>query len=416
MVARVRKLAPVIACLALLAIVAASGYVRAQDRGLDPVQELGQLLYLDEGLSEPAGQSCASCHDPDAGLPVSKGTTPAAFGARNAPGVAYAMYSPIFDRNDEGRWAGGLFWDGRATGESLRDPLAEQARGPFLNQAGMANPDKAAVIAKVAARYAEEFAAAWPDGDLTDTEDAYDKVALAIAAFERTARFAPFSSKYDAYLRTCLDKGGDPDDCALGSGDVAKQAGQKVFSPQEWRGLQLFVGGNDNDGILGPGEGAKCAACHSARWTDPPRHLAVVIPSWSPDGRVPPLFTGFTYDNLGMPRNSAVPHDPDAPPDIGLGVIAGDGEEHGKFRVMTLRDIALTAPYAHNGTFQTLKEIVHFCSTRDVPGALPNGADWPAPEVLDTVNHDQLGNLGLSDSDEDALVAFMAILSDGHRP
>jgi cytochrome c peroxidase len=224
MVARLRKLAPVIACLALLAFAAASGYVRAQDRDLDPVQELGQLLYLDEHLSEPAGQSCASCHDLDAGLPVSEGVAPGPAGTRSAPGVAYAMYSPIFGRNDEGLWVGGLFWDGRATGESLRDPLAEQARGPFLSQGGMANPDKAAVIAKVAARYAEEFAAAWPDGNLTDIEDAYDKVALAIAAFERTAPFAPFSSKYDAYLRTCLDKGGDPDDCALGSGDVAKQA------------------------------------------------------------------------------------------------------------------------------------------------------------------------------------------------
>jgi len=409
MVARLRKLAPIIACLILLAFAGASGYARAQDRGLDPRQQLGQLLYLDEGLSEPAGLSCASCHDRDVGTPASAGAVSTSVGARDAPGTAYAMYSPIFGRNEEGQWAGGLGWDGRATGESLRDPLAEQARRALLSQAMMANPDKATVIAKVAARYAEAFAAAWPDGDLTDIEDAYDKVALAIAAFERTARLSPFSSKYDAYLRACLDRGGDPDDCALGSGEAAQRAGQRIFSAQEWRGMQLFMGSNDNDGLLGPGEGATCAACHSARWTDPPRRLAVAIPSWSPDGRVPPLFTDFTYHNLGVPGNENTPLDPDALPDIGLGAIAGDGEEHGKFRVMTLRDVALTAPYAHHGAFGTLKEIVHFHNAREIAGA-----DWLAPEYPDTVNHDHLGNLGLSDADEDALVGFMHTLTDGY--
>lgn len=84
-------------------------------------------------------------------------------------------------------------------------------------------------------------------------------------------------------------------------------------------------------------------------------------------------------------------------------------------KVMTLRNVGITAPYAHNGFFATLKEITHFYNTRDVPGAF-NGVDWPLPEYPDTVNADELGNLGLSDGDEDAVVAFMQTLTDGYAP
>lgn len=402
MVRRLKKLVPVLACMALLAFAGAAGYVRAQDRSLDPQQELGRLLYFDPGLSEPAGLSCASCHNHGEAVPPSAPSS-----ARDAPGTAYAMYSPIFGRNEQGPWAGGLGRDARATGESLRDPLAEQARIALLDPDQMANPVKSAVVEVVAARYAVEFAAAWPNGDLVDVEDAYDKVALAIAAYERTAPFAPFNSQYDTYLRMCLDRGGDPDDCASGRGDAAAWAGQVAFSALEWRGLQLFVGGNDNDGLLGAGEGANCAACHTAGWTDPPRRLPVVVPSWSPDGRVPPLFTDWTYHNLGLPGNTTSP----AASAMGLGTIAGEGEEHGKFRVPSLRTVALTAGYGHNGAFATLDELVHFYSTRDAPGA-----DWHAPAYPDTVAHDLLGRLGLSDVDEEAIVAFLETLSDGHRP
>jgi cytochrome c peroxidase len=83
---------------------------------------------------------------------------------------------------------------------------------------------------------------------------------------------------------------------------------------------------------------------------------------------------------------------------------------------MTLRNIGLTAPYGHNGLFKRLKDITHFYNTRDVPGALPKGVDWDPPEYPWTVNGDELGNLGLSDADEDALVEFMKTLSDGWTP
>jgi len=378
---------------------------------------LGGLLYFDENLSQPAGQSCASCHDPDfafvdpdSGIPVSEGVLPNRFGGRNSPSAAYAMYAPIryFD-NGEGLWIGGQFWDSRATGEILGDPLADQALGPFLNPVEMANQNKVQVINNIAqSDYADLFEEVWGMGILNNVDAAYDNVASSIATFERTHYFAQFNSKYDYYLQKCLGNGGDPAECALGVGPKAKKAGKEVFTPKEWTGLQLFMGENNNDGVLEKGEGAMCAACHIADWTTVSDYaLPVVSPAWAPAGMVPPMFTDFTYDNLGVPK-STHPLLADANVDLGLGPIVGWSSENGKFKVMSLRNIGLTAPYAHNGFFETLLEITHFYNTRDVPGE-----GWPVAEVSSTVNFDELGNLGLSDADEDALVEFMKTLSDG---
>jgi cytochrome c peroxidase len=393
-----------------------------------PIEQLGKALYFDENLSEPAGQSCASCHepafgfvDPDADLPVSEGVIPGLFGGRISPASAYAMYAPIRFIDDEGLYVGGQFWDSRAAGVgpgSLEDPLADQALGPFLNPVEMANTSKAQVIADIAiSEYAGLFEEVWGTGALGDVETAYDQVALSIAEFERTELFGQFSSKFDHYLGKCLAMGGDMADCAVGAGKIADKAGKKYFSKEEWYGLQLFMGENNNDGILEKGEGAMCAACHIAEWTAAADYdLPVVVPAWAPPGMVPPLFTDFTYDNLGVPQNFEFPLDTVTTVDLGLGPIVGDTDENGKFKVMTLRNIGLTAPYAHNGLFKRLKEITHFYNTRDVPGALKKGADWPAPEYPATKNDTELGNLGLSDDDEDAIVEFMKTLSDGWTP
>lgn len=392
---------------------------------LSELEKLGEFLYFDENLSEPAGQSCASCHDPDFGfddpdsdLPVSEGVIPGLFGSRNSPISAYAMYSPMlhFDP-DEGLWIGGQFWDGRATGEYLGDPLADQAIGPFLNPVEMANTSKAQVIDDIkVSEYADLFEQVWGAGSLVNVDAAYDQVGLSIAAFERTQLFAQFSSKYDFYLAACMNAGGDMADCAMGVGKTAEKVGKKVFTKEEWQGLQLFMGDNNNDGILEKGEGAMCAACHVAEWTSVTDYaLPVQVPAWAPMDMVPPVFSDFTFDNLGIPKSE---HEllANAPVDLGLGPIVGDEAENGKFKVMTVRNIGLSAPYGHNGYFERLKDIVHFYNTRDVPGALPKGMDWPVPEYPDTVNVDELGNLGLSDSDEDALVEFMKALSDGYKP
>jgi cytochrome c peroxidase len=407
---------------AVAAVVAIAGVATAQ-LGLTPKEELGQFLYFDENLSEPAGQACASCHepsvgfdDPDAGLPVSEGVIPGLFGGRNSPISAYAMYSPtLYFDADEGLWIGGQFWDGRATGAVLGDPLADQALGPFLNPVEMANVSKVQVISDIASSpYADLFEQVWGEGIFDDVDAAYNAVALSIAAFERTPLFGAFNSKYDAYLQACLAAGGTMHDCAQGRGKMAQRIAKGVFTKEELRGMELFMGVNDNDGFLARGEGAMCSACHIAEWTEDPGN--VVVPAWAPPGWVPPVFTDFTYDNLGVPKNLEYPLDPAAPVDLGLGPIVGDPEENGKFKVMTVRNIGLSAPYAHNGLFKSLKEIVHFYNTRDVAGALPGGMDWPSPEYPFTVNFDELGNLGLSDTDEDALVEFMKTLDDGWRP
>jgi cytochrome c peroxidase len=84
-----------------------------------------------------------------------------------------------------------------------------------------------------------------------------------------------------------------------------------------------------------------------------------------------------------------------------------DPKQNGKFRVPTLRNVALTPPYMHNGVFKTLYQVVAFYSTREV-------APWPPPEVAANVNHDELGNLGLTPREMEDIVAFMRTLSDGY--
>jgi cytochrome c peroxidase len=134
------------------------------------------------------------------------------------------------------------------------------------------------------------------------------------------------------------------------------------------------------------------------------------------------LFTDFSYDNLGLPVNAAIAalQGHEAETDHGLGgFLAGtDGyadlaaEVDGAFKVPTLRNVAKTAPYGHNGVFASLAEIVHFYNTRDVPGAGWNGAAWAPPEVPQTVNVTELGNLGLTAAEESDVVAFLRTLSD----
>jgi cytochrome c peroxidase len=399
----------------LLGVVIVS-YSAAQHPGLTPVEELGQFLYFDENLSEPAGQSCASCHDPDFGfadpdqeLPVSEGVVAGLFGGRNSPSSSYAMYAPIRHIDAEGLYVGGQFWDSRATGEVLGDPLADQALGPFLNPVEMNNPDIATVIRDVRnSEYADLFRAVWGPGSLAPGNEltAYDQVALSIASFERTMLFGQFSSKYDDYLRKCLQMGGDPGLCATGA-DPNSSKSARHFTQSEWRGMLLFMGENNNDGVMDPGEGAMCSACHVADWTADPGNVSV--PGWAPEGLVPPVFADFTYDNLGVPKNEEFPL-AGAAVDLGLGAIVGDVAENGKFKVVSLRNLEVNPPYAHNGLFKSLEEITHFYNTRDVVAE-----GWDPPEYPDTVNVDELGNLGLSAQDEQDLVAFIKTLTDGYK-
>jgi cytochrome c peroxidase len=422
----------------LLLVLAVTGYAVAANGIPVPVDdmrlaELGEHLYFDENLSGPQGQSCASCHDPDFGfvdpdsdLPVSEGVIPHRFGDRNSPMSAYAMYAPaLYFDEGEGLWIGGQFWDGRATGDVLGDPLADQAIGPPLNPVEMANPNKQTYVNAIKqSEYAELFEQVWGGGPKfwKDVETVYDQAGLAVAAFERTELFAQFSSKYDYYLDQCLDEGFDAGDCAMGAGDAAAFA-EAFFDADEWAGFQLFM--DDEEG------GAMCVACHVADWTYAEDYdLPVVVPAWAPEGMVPPLFTDFTFDNLGVPKNWDNPFlhmppnlNPDGADRIDLGLggflaanpdLLPDGyiasDDNGKFKVMTLRNIGVTAPYSHNGLFEELLDITHFYNTRDV---LSEG--WDQPEVPETVNETELGDLGLSPADEADLVSFMLTLTDGYE-
>ena len=317
------------------------------------LEKLGRLAFFDESLSEPPGEACATCHDPAAaftdprGGPTSKGALPSHVGTRNTPTAMYAAAVPplAFKDPDDG-FAGGLFLDGRV------DSLEEQAHKPLTNPIEMGNADAAAVVAKVrVAPWADLFRRTFGAGALDDDAAAFDALAQAIAAFERRPELSPSSSKYDAYV-----------------------AGKTELTAAEARGLALFT--DEKKG--------NCAACHP-----------------------PPAFTDFTYDNLGIPPNPATGHADTI--DHGLATTLGDATYDGMFRVPTLRNIALTAPYGHNGYFADLHSIVDFYNTRDV-------RPWPAPEVPATMNKEELGHLGLSDGEVDDLVAFLYTLTDGWQP
>ena len=342
--------------------------------------ELGKKLFFDANLSEPAGQSCASCHDPNAAFadpatnntqPVSEGAVTNSFGDRNAPTAMYAALTPDFRYNSSAtnKYSGGQFLDGRAAS------LAEQARGPFLNPLEMANPDKAAVVTKVrGSAYASHFEQIYGTGSLDNVTAAYDQIADAIAAFERTAQFSPFTSKFDFFL-----------------------AGQASLTAQESRGFNLFS------------NKALCTECHKIE----------------PAQR--PLFTDFTYRNIGVPANPNNPVYLTNPGfvDLGLGnnpnLASSAALENGKFRVSTLRNVELTAPYMHNGVLQTLEQVVNFYNTRDANRCFGNGVPlvdcWPDPEVDNAnVNISQVGDLLLSAQEEADIVAFLKTLTDGYTP
>lgn len=337
---------------------------------LSAKEKLGKRLFFEKSLSSPPGQDCSACHDPqvafadpDRELPVSKGARPGLYGNRNDMTVSYSAFvPPLHYDQTEGVWIGGLFWDGRV------NTLAEQAQGPPLNPLEMANPDIQTIFETLQVLdYASLFTEVYGEAALSDPTVAFDHMANAIEAYEKSSEVSPFSSKYDYWLR-----------------------GESELNAQELRGLELFEAEDKGN----------CAACH---------------PSRPEENGSQPLFTDFTYDNLGTPPNPENPFyslPPELNPDgfafvdLGLGVTVKDPAHNGKFRVPTLRNIAVTSPYMHNGVFKTLFTVVSFYNTRDI-------SDWPAPEVVENVNKEELGNLKLNNQEIEDIVAFLNTLNDG---
>lgn len=340
---------------------------------LAPAEQLGKQLFFETRLSNPVGQACASCHvpaaafsDPRSDRPVSPGAGKGMFTSRNTPSIMYLASVPrLHIDKKEGIYIGGLFYDGRA------NSLEQQVEGPSFGHNEMAIGDKAELVNKLRLLgYLPKFKKLYGDKALVTTQAGYRQVTELIAAYERSVELNPFTAKYDYYL-----------------------AGKARLTPKERRGLKVFE--DEKKG--------NCAACHPV---DPQ------------DDGTRPLFTDFSYDNLGVPKNPDNPFlqmrgkiNPQGSQfvDIGLGKTVARQTEAGKFRVPSLRNVAATAPYMHNGVFKTLKEVVDFYNRRDV------ASTWGEPEVADNVNRDELGDLRLTDAEIEDLIAFMQTLTDGYR-
>ena len=345
-------------------------------------ESLGEKIFNDKSLSKDGTQSCASCHDSqhaftdprknksslNATLPgsVSTGQDGKSFGDINAPSATYAAFVPDFHFDKKEKlYVGGLFLNGRAKN------LVEQAKQPFLNPSEMQTTEKK-VVAKVKAKYSAAMKSLYGEHIFNSTKEAFTAVAKSIAAFERTEKFSSFDSKFDKVLK-----------------------GKAHFTKEEELGLKLFK--DEKKG--------NCAACHP-------------VPTLE-SSKTESLFTDFTYDNLGGPKNKRVRSlNGKGSQFVDNGLLDNpkvkDKKLKGAFRVPSLRNVAVTAPYLHNGIFKNLETVVHFYNTRDVKGSVnpETQKPWGKAEVNIGKNVDELGNLELSDAEVKAIVAFMKTLTD----
>jgi len=358
----------------------ASAHFANADQAQNTRVALGQRLFFDTRLSFNGTQSCATCHDPQAGFvdprqiedgAISLGADGSSKGDRSAPTISYARHIPSFQNKGNGLYAGGQFWDGR------EPDLEAQAAGPILNPIEMAMPSKSAVVARIQedSSYRQAFQKVFGESIFDDTETAYKAIAQSIAAFERTSFFSPFDSKYDRYL-----------------------SGAYQPTEQEELGMTLFFSDQFSN----------CNKCHQLKER----------PSAAGE-----TFSNYEYHNIGVPINEKVRTSNASDPgyrDEGLfaNPHVNDSRQAGKFKVPSLRNVAITAPYMHNGVFQELRTVVafynHYNSKSESRQINPEtGQHWSPPEIdqnlsLDLLNHGP----ALDDERIDALVAFMRMLTD----
>jgi cytochrome c peroxidase len=360
---------------------------------LSEAAQLGELIFNDVSLSASGRQSCATCHDP-AHAHGPSNNLPAQLGGANgdvqgfraAPSLRYLNQTPAFFFDKDGTPTGGFDRDGRA------NSLAQQGERPFVAPHEMANPDVQSVVAKLAkaayvGRFRQEFGAAILDS----ADQAFSRMTFALQAFQLEApEFHPFDSKYDYFL-----------------------AGKVKLSDQELRGLALFNN---------PAKG-NCIACHSS--------------ARAADGSSP-LFTDFTFDNLGVPRNAKLQATKD-PAYFDLGLCGPDRtdlagthpELCGAFKVPTLRNVATRQTFFHNGAFDNLKDVVSFYVRRDTNPEewYPIGADGVVqkfndlpPQYRKNVNTTEVPynrqpgmQPALTPSEIDDVVKFLGTLTDGYQ-
>jgi cytochrome c peroxidase len=379
------------------------------DATLSPMARVGKQIFSDTALSVSGRQSCATCHVADHafagadGLSVPLGGPNMDLpGLRAAPSLMYASYAPAFHFAADGTPTGGFFRDGRAAN------LAEQAQQPFITSFEMANSNAGEVQQRLLSRpYLAQFTAVFGAAVLSDPAQTLASMGAALAAYEsEDSDFRPFSSKFDAF-----------------------QNGKATLTAAELKGLQLF-----ND----PSKG-NCNACHLS----------------SGVAGVAPLFTDFTYDSVGIPRNwniaanqagttlPYVPKNGTALGDAGLydyydtglcGPLRTDLADRpslcGVFKVPTLRNVAVKQNYFHNGVFTNLNDVVSWYITRDT-----NPARWyrKADGSVDVPYNDlpQRYDFGinvaevpynpglapmLSADEINLVVDFLCTLTDGYDP
>ncbi|WP_173482750.1 cytochrome-c peroxidase [Marinobacterium sp. xm-a-152] len=360
-------------CLSLVVLIGTP--LQAQTLSMEA---LGRILFVDTNLSQNRTQSCASCHSPSTGFAdprdngvaamSSMGDDQVSLGDRQAPTASYAMLTPEFHFSEEqGEFVGGQFWDGRAK------DLAAQAGGPPLNPIEMGMPSKQAVVDRLQENpfYVEGFKQLFGDSIWQDTDASYRAMTLAIAEYESSNEFAPFDSKYDRYLR-----------------------GEYEMSFDEELGMALFFSNNNTN----------CNSCHMLKRPEQKGET----------------FSNYQFHNIGVPANQqlrAVNGLGDNEVDEGLlaNPAVTEAIHRGKFKVPTLRNVAVTAPYMHNGVFAELRTVLAFYDQFNNPERKLNpetDQPWRTPEVPETVSHELLKMKILTDRKINALEAFLKTLTD----
>ncbi|MCR1816661.1 cytochrome-c peroxidase [Aliarcobacter butzleri] len=339
-------------------------------------EDLGRILFFDTNLSKNRTQSCATCHNPDVAFTddrdngvkkmASLGDDGKSLGDRQAPTASYAKFSPTFHFDEKTkRYVGGQFWDGREA------TLEGQAGGPPLNPIEMGMSDKKSVVDRLKENtlYVDSFKALFGKDIFSNDEKAYQAMTEVIASFERTDEFSPFDSKYDRYLK-----------------------GEYDLTPLEDLGKSIFFSNNNNS----------CANCHVLKGED----------------KAGETFTNYQYHNIGTPVNHEL-RAKNGVKVIDEGLLANpnvtDVAEKGKHKVPTLRNVAVTAPYMHNGVFKDLKTVVEFYdkyNNKDRTIDPETNKPWDDPEVKETISLEELKAVKLTDRKVEALVAFMKLLTD----
>ena len=341
---------------------------------------LGEVLFFDKSISFNKTQSCSTCHSPDtafvdqrknsANQMVSEGDNPHLHGNRNANTALYAMFSPDFHFDEKIQdYVGGQFWDGRAK------DLAEQAGGPPVNPVEMGMPDKKSIVERLKANsiYYKAITDIYGESIWADTDNKiYAIMEKAIAEFEKHELFAQFSSKYDRTLK-----------------------GEAELTALEAEGKALFFDKTRTN----------CSNCHQSSEANSAKET----------------FTNYRYYNIGVPSNQALIKLNKLAADYvdnGLldnPMVKGDEKQKGKFKVPTLRNIGVTAPYMHNGVFRDLKTVLLFKDSFNNPNRKINpetGKAWDKAEYAQTINPDVLKAKPLTDEEINALEAFLNTLTD----